>query len=212
MTKSLRKEILRKFFHLLEIPVVLAYTVLKYFWGDKTAILVLTGAFLMLLEAEHYRLEVHPKIPKEFNILRPRERDNVTGSIYFITSTIICFAVFDYQIALLALLLTVFGDLASALVGIRYGKTKIFRNKTLQGFLAGLAVKLLVGSLVLPNYPLIAVLMAAVASVVELFTSKLDDNLTVPLFAGFTGHILGYLMHANLSVFPGPIDWLFHLF
>ena len=110
------------------------------------------------------------------------------------------------------MLLTVFGDLASALVGIKWGKHKLFRNKTVEGFLAGLLMNLLVGVLFLGNFPLIFIPMALVASVVELMTNKLDDNLTVPMFAGFAGQMIVYAMGIHLLNFPWPLDWLFALF
>ena len=211
MSTSIKKEILRKLFHLMELPVLLAYTVCRYFWSEKVAILALTAMFMVLMEIEYVRLEMKPKLPRLLNIMRPHEKDNVAGSIFFIAATIIVFAVFDYSIALTALMLTVCGDLASALFGIKFGKHRIFRKKTLEGFLAGLAVNLLVGFLMLPAFPAIYVIMALVASTVELLTGKLDDNLTVPLFAGFTGQIIAFLMQADLSAFPGPMEWFFKL-
>jgi dolichol kinase len=146
------------------------------------------------------------------DILRDRERNNIAGSIFFIISTIIAFSVFDYQIALLALLMTVFGDLVSALVGIKFGKHKIFRKKTLEGFTAGFLMNMLVGWLFIPEQIVVFVLMAFVASLVELFTGKLDDNLTVPLFAGFVGQMLVYVLGIQLASFPGPMSWLFQMF
>ena len=210
--RSLKKEILRKLFHLLEIPVLIGYSLIRYFWSEKISIIVLTALFLLLLEIEYIRLEVKLKIPSFMDILRPHERNNITGSIFFISATIISFAVFDYGIALLALLLTVFGDLTSALIGIKFGKHVIFKKKTMEGFLAGLGTNLLVGFLLIPAYPAIYITMAIVASTVELLTGKLDDNLTVPLFAGFTGQIIAYTLHANLTLFPGPLEPLFRLF
>ena len=209
MAKSLKKEILRKLFHLMEIPVLFGYSFVRYFWSEKIAIMVLTALFMLLLEVEYVRLEVKPKIPSFLDVLRPRERNNVTGSIFFVAATIIVFAVFDYGVALLALFLTVFGDLASALIGIKFGKHKIFRHKTMEGFLAGMGTNLLVGWLLIPAFPAVFITMAIVASMVELLTGKLDDNLTVPLFAGFTGQIIAYSINANLTVFPGPLEPLF---
>lgn len=196
----------------MELLVLLAYSVCRYFWSEKVAILALTAMFLVLMEVEYIRLEMKPNIPRNLNVLRPHEKDNVAGSIFFIAATIIVFAVFDYPVALLALLLTVFGDMMSALVGIKFGKHRIFRHKTLEGLLAGLVTNLVVGFLILPDFPAISVTMAFVASTVELLTGKLDDNLTVPLFAGFTGQIIVYMMQVNLGGFPGPIEPLFKLF
>lgn len=212
MAKSLKKEILRKLFHLLEIPVLLGYSLIRYFFSEKLAIMALTALFLLLLETEYVRLEVKPKIPSYLDILRPHERNNITGSIFFVSATIICFAVFDYGIALMALFLTVFGDLVSALIGIRFGKHVIFKKKTMEGFLAGLGTNLLVGFIFIPAYPAVYITMAIVASTVELLTGKLDDNLTVPLFAGFTGQIIAMSINASLTAFPGPLEPLFRLF
>lgn len=202
---SFRKEILRKLFHLMELPVLLGYTVLRHVFSQRVAMLSITAILLILLQIEYARLEYRLKIPEPFDILRKRERNNVTGMIFFICATIIVFAAYDYPIALTALSLTVFGDLMSALVGIKFGRHRIYKGKTLEGFLGGLIANCLVGYLLLPSYPVIFLSMALVASVVELFTGKLDDNLTVPLFAGFTGQILSYILQTPLEFFPGPI-------
>ncbi len=212
MKISLKKEILRKLFHLLELPVLLLYTYVRYIWDERVAILALTAMFLILLEIEYIRLEVKPKIPRILDLFRPRERNNVTGTVFFISATIIVFGAFDYQIAMLALLMTVFGDLMSALVGIRFGKHKLFKRKTAEGFLAGLAINLLIGYLFLPAFPIIFVPMAFVAAFVELMTNKIDDNITVPLFSGFTGQMIVYLFAFHLPNFPEPISWIFLLY
>jgi len=209
VAKSLKKEILRKLFHLMEVPVLIVYSLFRNYWSEKVAILALTAMFLVLMEMEYIRLEVKPKLPSHMNIFREREKNNVTGSIFFIAATIMVFGAFDYTIAILALMLTIFGDLASALIGIQFGKHKIFHKKTFEGFMAGLAMNLLVGFLILPTYPAIFICMALVASIVELMTGKLDDNLTVPLFAGFTGQIIAYSLGAQLNVFPAPLQALF---
>lgn len=211
--KSLRKEILRKLIHLMELPLLVSYTVVRNYFGQQLATLLITAVFLVLLEIEYIRLEHHLMIPELTNLLRKKERRNVTGSIFFIAATIIVFAAFDYPIALTAMLLTIFGDLAAALVGIKFGRHNLYKGKTVEGTLAGFAMNCLVGYLFLPAYPAIFLMMAVVASLVELLTGKLDDNLTVPLFAGFTGQMMAYILHAPLTVFPGPVvGWMLSLF
>jgi len=149
------------------------------------------------------------------DILRRKERDGIASNIFFIASTIICFAAFDYPVAALALLMTVFGDLAAALVGISFGRIRVHRRKTLEGFIAGLAMNVLMGYLLMPEQPLIFLPMALTASLVELWTGKLDDNLTVPLAAGFVGQLLYYYFQIHLTTFPGPllevlVNWFGH--
>jgi phytol kinase len=202
---KLYKELLRKLVHLLELPVLLVYTLIRYYYGPQLGILVLTALLIILLEIEYVRLEYKWKLPKEIDFVRRHEKDNLAANIFFIVATIICFAAFDYQIALLALLLTVFGDLMSALVGIKFGKTKVYKKKSLEGTLAGMSTNLLVGYLLLPEQPEIFIPMAVTASIVELFTGKLDDNLTVPLASGFMGQMLIYFFSIQLTTFPGPL-------
>lgn len=209
--KSFQKEVVRKMFHLLEVPLLLLYTLLRQWWSEEAAIIVLTACLLVLLEIEYIRLEVKPRLPKIMNVFRARERNNVTGTFFFLCATIIAFSAFDYEVALLALLMTVFGDLVSALVGMEFGKRPLFRRKTWEGTLAGFGANLLVGYLVFPTFPLLFAGMALVASAVELFTNKLDDNLTVPLFSGFTGQMIVFLLALPLSGFPGPLEWLVEL-
>lgn len=202
---SIHKELLRKLVHLFELPIIGVYTFLYFKFSPQIATLALTGLLLILIKIEYLRIDFETEISmvmtrvfsKLFN-LRRKERNNVISAIFFITSTIICFSAFDYQIALLALLLTIFGDLAAALMGISFGKKKIFRSKTYVGSASGLAVNLLMGFLVLPQFPGIFLVMALTATVVETLTQKLDDNLTVPLFAGFIGQMMVMLQKIDL--------------
>jgi len=189
----------------MEVPVLIGYTVVRHYFSERLATLAITVLFLLLLEVEYIRLEYKPKIPEFFNVFRNSEQNNVTGTIFFIAATIIVFAAFDYPIAVTALLLTVFGDLAAALVGIKFGKVQLYKDKTLEGMLAGFTMNCIVGYLFLPAYPAIFIPMAVVASVVELLTGKLDDNLTVPLFSACAGQMIAYFMNAPLTTFPGPV-------
>lgn len=188
---------------------MLGYSMIRFYVDERFAILGLTALFLLLLQIEYIRLEAKPKIPQIINVFRPRERNNVTGSIYFVAATIIVFSAFDYGIALLAMLLTVFGDLVSALVGIKFGTHRIFKKKTLEGSLAGLVANTAIGFLFIPAFIVIYLPMAVVASFVEVITNKLDDNLTVPLFAGFTGQMIALLLQVDLTAFPGPLSFFF---
>lgn len=198
--------------HLLEIPLIFGYGVVRFYWSEQGALIVLTALLLILLEIEYVRLEVKPKIPRAFNLFRARERNNMTSMFFFVCATIIAVSAFDFSIAMLALFMTIFGDLMSALIGIKYGKHILFRHKTLEGFMAGLLTNMAVGYLFFPTLPQLFLPMAVVAAVVELMTNKLDDNITVPLFAGFTGQMLVYIFALELVAFPGPVLGILKLF
>jgi dolichol kinase len=212
MRKKLRKEILRKLFHLYQIAIILAYVILRYYFSERIATFVIAMVLIVILEYEFLRLEFKVKIPDPFGIMRSHEKKNVTGMLYMVLATIVVFAAFDFKIALIALLLTVFGDLVSAIIGIRFGRHRIKNGKSVEGFVAGFVVNLLVAGIFLWEYPLIVLAMAFVASFVELITYKLDDNLTVPIFSGFAGHTVAYLLGVNLTQLTNPIQDLYSFF
>ncbi|MBD3331190.1 hypothetical protein GF354_06750 [Candidatus Peregrinibacteria bacterium] len=195
-------EIIRKLVHLSGLFIIIFYTLLIHVFSEQIALLAITGLLLLLLEIEYIRIEHQPKIVNFVkSIFRDHEEDHVAGSVFFVISCIICFAAFDYWIAVLAMFMTIFGDLVSALVGKSFGVTKIYRNKSVAGTFSGLGANLIVGALTLPYLYMIFIPMAFVASFVEMITGKLDDNLTVPLFAGFTGQMLIWIFNISL---PAP--------
>lgn len=192
-------ELFRKLFHLSGLFIVVIYTLLLNYFSPSIAILAITGFLLILLEIEYIRLEHKPKLAAIFyTLFRKHEKNNIAGSVFFVISCIICFAAFDYWIAVLAMFMTVFGDLFAALIGRSFGKLKIWRKKTLVGTMSGLAANLIVGLLILPAFPIIYLPMAFIATFVETITNKLDDNLTVPLFAGFSGQMIVKLFDLQL--------------
>ena len=93
-------------------------------------------------------------------------------------------AVFPKEIAVISLIYMSIGDTVAGLVGRNFGKIK-FYDKTIEGSLAGLIVCLLSGYLVQLSLPLVVVFSGAFAAMfIELLPISIDDNLSVPLFAG----------------------------
>jgi dolichol kinase len=84
------------------------------------------------------------------------------------------------------------GDSLSTLVGVAYGRHKIFYNKekSIEGSIGGILAAF-IGLLLLTQFP---PTIAAIASIVGLVTESLpldvDDNLTVPIMTGFSLWIL----------------------
>ena len=188
-----QREVLRKLFHLMGLLVVFGYSFARMYFGERVALLSLTALLLVLLEIEYVRLEYTLKLPERIaRFFRRHEQDRVTGAIWLVVACIISFAVYDFPIAFLSFFFVIFGDMFASLFGMKFGKRKMFRSKSWVGFGAGLAVNLISGMFLLPDMPLVYVTMAVTASVVELLTSKLDDNFTVPLFSGFVGQLMVY--------------------
>jgi phytol kinase len=195
MQWSFMKEIGRKFIHLSILLAILIYAIIERTYGHQKAIITLTGILVLLFFLEYLRLDQHMTLPFLSKFIRDKEEHKMYGAVFFLAGTIIALGVFDYRIALAAILMATFGDLVAAIIGSRFGITKIFRDKTAMGFGSGLLTNLIVGILILAAYYniVIVISMAAAASIVESFTDEIDDNLVVPIVAGFTGQILSYL-------------------
>jgi len=197
MTWNFFHEIGRKIIHLTILIVIALFFVIKNKAGQQAALLFLVAILLVFLVLEYFRLELNFKLPFFHQFIRPKEQYRVYGVIFFLSSTIIVFAVFDTPIALAALLMTTFGDMAAAIAGKKYGTTILFRNKTTVGFSAELVTNLIVAviiSLTFSIYIYIPIIMAFAATVTESLVDELDDNLIVPLVSGFIGQILIFMI------------------
>src|SRR3990167_949329 len=184
-------EIGRKLIHITILIVLALYFLIEDRYGKQVALIFLVMILIIFLILEYFRLELGWKMPYFSQFIRPKEENRMYGVIYFLAATVICLAVFDWSIALAALLMTTFADMVAALAGKRWGTTILFRNKTLVGFNAELFVNLIVGFAVLQNIYII-IGMAITATAVETLVDELDDNLLIPLFAGFVGQVISY--------------------
>jgi dolichol kinase len=100
--------------------------------------------------------------------------------------------------ALIAIYTLAIADPLAAIVGIRWGRRRVARNRTLEGSLAFFGSTLAVAVLVLAESsaaPGLTIAAAAFtialgAAVCELLPLRIDDNLTIPLFVGFTTWIV----------------------
>ncbi|MBI2658081.1 CTP--2,3-di-O-geranylgeranyl-sn-glycero-1-phosphate cytidyltransferase [Candidatus Woesearchaeota archaeon] len=191
-------EVGRKIIHITILFVLAAYFLIQGNLVDagytavlakQVALLFLVALLILFLVLEYLRLELGWRMPFFSQFIRPKEQNRMYGVIYFLSATIICLAVFDYKIALAALLMTTFGDMVAALVGKKYGTTLIYRNKTWAGFLAELGTNLIVGFIVLDSIYVILG-MAFAATIVETLVDELDDNLLIPIFSGFAGQVI----------------------
>ncbi|MBD3164796.1 CTP--2,3-di-O-geranylgeranyl-sn-glycero-1-phosphate cytidyltransferase [Candidatus Woesearchaeota archaeon] len=188
------RELGRKAVHLTILALIAGYFIILSMYGKTYALMALILVLLVFLILEYIRLDLDIKIPFLDFFIRPKEIDRVYGAVYFIAASIICLAVFDFRIALAALLMTTFGDMSAAIIGQKFGHTMIFKKKTIIGGLMELFVNLLIGFIVLVNYTQINIYtiltMAFVATSVETLVENVDDNLAVPLFTGFVGQLL----------------------
>ncbi len=182
-------ELRRKIFHILSAIYIFIYYFAQKFFSRETALLILILFLIILSFVEFLKIRYNAKIPFFYALYRENEKKVLSGSIYLLIGTIIALAVFDFNIAVTAILMMIFGDSASALFG-RIGNHKIkWLNISYEGIIAELLIDFAVGFIFLSNI-FIIIAMAITATLVEIFLKSIDDNLAVPIAAGFAGQSL----------------------
>ena len=187
-------ELKRKAIHVLGVFYVLLYWVTLKLFSHLIAMLVLLSIFLTFIVIEYFRINEHRKIPIFHILWREKEENTLGGQVFMILGMIIALAIFDFKIALVVILMAQFGDMAAAIFGIAFGKhwIKKLPDTAWEGIIAEFAVDLIIGFLILGNW-VIVIPMALMATFVETVFPHVDDNLAIPVCAGFVGQTLKLL-------------------
>ena len=182
-----RAEYYRKIIHIFNLVIPFTYLFFLESRFQVLRILVPLTLFAIVIEYLRTRSSVIKKIFNDFliSMLRIHEMDGkYTGATWVFIGSTLTIAIFPKEIAVISLVYMSLGDAIASLVGRKYGKMK-FYNKTIEGSLAGLIVCLLSGYLAQLSLPLVVVFSGAFAAMfIELLPISIDDNLSVPLFAG----------------------------
>lgn len=187
---KLVKEIRRKCIHLtgLSVPVGILM-----FGRAFTAVMISLALFIALL-LEAGRLKGRIRLPE----VRDQEEEKVAGYIYYIVGSLLTVVLFSPMIALASMLFLSLGDTVSGLVGsilensnVR-GRNEKWRIKPMPIVAVMFSACILIGYLSssLTKLPIgvyfAGAVGATVADSVAIIVRRrgLDDNLTIPLFAG----------------------------
>jgi dolichol kinase len=108
--------------------------------------------------------------------------------------------------ALVAIYTLAIADPAAAVVGITWGRRKLGPERSLEGSAAFFTATLLIALLVLGYSTdesklvvfLMSILIAFASAACELLPLRIDDNMTIPLFVGFTTWIVAELVGVSL--------------
>jgi len=182
-------ELKRKLVHLASAVYIFIYYFAEKIFSQRTALFILAFILVGLAFLEFVKTRYHKKIPIFHHFYRENEAHTISGSIYLLIGVIISFSVFDFPIAVTAILMMIFGDTASALIG-RQGNHKLkCLNVSWEGIIAEFLVDVAVGFIFLDNIVIILA-MAITATFVEIALKPVDDNLGIPVSAGFIGQAL----------------------
>lgn len=206
--RNLKKELLRKSIHLSSLWMPLAI----WFLNKNLAIFIFGMSFVFVTSMEilrasspYFRALFHKLF---YKILRPHEKTHkmnyrkLSGAFYVTLSVLIGVILFTKIIAITAITIMLVSDTFAALVGKKYGRTKIIANKTLEGsiafFLSGLFAIFIIYMLTKQDfyYLLLSSVCLIIATIIELFSKslKVDDNLSIVLAFGFPMSVFSTLV------------------
>lgn len=188
------KNIWRNLFHV--STGVLAVSLYELVW-DRTGMLILGASVLATflgLDALR-RLWPHTNgllVGRLFgHISRPAEAYKLPSATWYMGALLLGVVLFPKHAIEVGTLVLAFGDPVAALVGKTWGTRKLFRDKSVNGTLAfmGAAALVVTGFLLMVGYAPLAALgiglgAASAGAVAELFSHRVDDNFSIPLFAG----------------------------
>ncbi len=181
-----KDEFLRKIIHLFDSIIPLSL----FFIERETLLIILlpiTITFIFLDFTRHYISIVEKIYSSLFDRVTrsvEKEKNNVTGASYYLLGCLITVYFFqDISIIISSLLIMSISDSFAALIGIRYGNTKIYNGKTLEGSFAFLLSTIIILSIFSVNLNLYALIFISISiTFVELFSVyRINDNLTIPI-------------------------------
>jgi dolichol kinase len=135
-------------------------------------------------------------------VAHSHERHRVNSSTWFVTALTILGAAFPRYSAAVGVVVLGLADPAAALVGRRFGRTRLRAGRSLEGTAAFFVVGTLAAFTVLSIAHTgttgakfaTAVIAAFVGAIAELYTESLDDNFTIPLASAMAAFLSGWAL------------------
>ena len=173
-------------------------------WLDHTGALIVVGSFVAFLVT----LELMRRLSEQLNerlvkqvfakISRPHESHQVPAATWYAIAVFIGVVIFPQHAIELGLLILAVGDPIASFAGKTWGRSKLWREKSLAGALGffvaatlvGFAFLVLVVGTAAQTALGVALALGLVGSVTELFSHRLDDNFTIPLAVGAIATLL----------------------
>ncbi len=172
-------EIEMKWWRVIARPFALLFIPIDLLFGRTTLLFLMAGIGVILIGTDIFRMLSRHQLQQLF---KKKEIKRFSSMTSFVVAIFLIFLVFPGLIPYLGLAFITVGDLFSKIIGIKFGKVRLFRDRTLEGSLGFLAGSFMAGWVIymLWPVPLYAVIAGPLfAAAVELFSMDLDDNFTV---------------------------------
>lgn len=156
----------------------------------------ITIIFILLDISRHYISKIEKFYYYFFNRVTreiEKKKNNVTGATYYLLGCLITVYFFkDISIIISSLLIMSISDSFAALIGVKFGKTRIYNNKSLEGSFAFFISTVFILITFFNTNIFLLVLISVIITAVELFSFyRLNDNLTIPVSSAL---LLQYLL------------------
>ena len=181
------REISRKAIHIFNIIIPFIHI---YIFKNKIDMIIFLSAmviFCFFIEIFRNQNSFISKFFEKhlFFMMRSFEKQgSLTGSTWVFAGALITIILVPQPFSLLALFFLAFGDTLAALVGMRFPFIKI-GNKTLSGSLACFIMCLSVGLILDFEISSEIILIGAfTATIAELISIKINDNISIPVLSG----------------------------
>ena len=176
---------------------------------DRYPALIVSGAALALaLMIDAIRLSSGPINDWFFRklgfLIRESERKSLNTSTLFIFSIFLAVLLFEKRVAVMCLLFLAVGDPIAAMVGTAFGRHRIL-GKSFEGSAACFLACFIVAQMQFPVH--IALWAALCATLFELLSAQINDNISIPLFSG----IAVTLLLENAKIYR-PLRYAFIVF
>ena len=178
----MNREISRQLIHAFAGTIIIASVALL---GRELSLLLAALIFFIGLMLSML-VRVGVKADMLESLLKKVQRDyekHFTGFgalMFFLGMVLLLFFFQRMEVIIGALVVSVYGDAASTLVGKAVGKHKIVGNYTLEGTLGGIIFSFALLSFLFPLH--IALIVSVAGMLAELL--PIDDNLSIPIVAG----------------------------
>ena len=131
-------------------------------------------------------------------VAHPYEQHTINSGTWYVSALFILALMQAPLLSAVAVAILAFADPAAALIGRRYGSVPLVNGRSLQGTLAFMVVgagvalaviTLLHGELSFGRALIVAACAAVAGGVAELFSSRIDDNLSIPLVSAAAAYL-----------------------
>ena len=190
-------EFSRKIIHLLSMVVPLVHV---YFIKDRMEMLIFLSFMLIfcffveVFRTKHFVVHKFFKKYLHFMMRDSEKEGKITGATWVFAGSLITIILIPKPFCIVALFFLAVGDTFAALVGMSYPFLKIGR-KTLSGSVACFITCFIIGLLFNHSLNTSTIMFGAfIATLTELSSMKINDNLSIPIFSGLSMYSFNTLL------------------